>query len=390
MDAAVEDAAAGLGASPLQTWFRIVLPMLTPAILSGALLTFMSSMGSYTAPALFGVNSVLPRQIAIANENADIAFASAASVVLSVFSLAFLLVFRAYERRSIYWTSSKGGARRSQRKAGGALQALLVTVSAAVTSFMLLPMLLILLLAFSVDGTWRDGLVPAEYGLQNMAGLLRDASAWTPIVNSLQMSALAACGATILGLACAYVVGRMRPRGAMALEVGMMLPWALPGTVVAYNLIAVFNGPSFYTLGYTLVGTWAIVPLVYFVRFSPLVFRSTSASLAQLDPSLEEAARSLGAKPWHAFRRVALLSRGVIAGALLAFVGGIGEFVATTMLHEQERYKPLSIAIAEEYYRGNLGAAAAWGAVQIVLVLTVLMVTRRMDGRDQSMRVSAA
>jgi iron(III) transport system permease protein len=392
VDASLEEAASSLGASSLQVWTRVVLPMLTPALISGALLTFMASMGSYTAPVLFGVNRVLTRQIALANDNGDLAFASGASVVLCVFSILFLVGFRAYERRASYWTTSKGAACLRQRRVGRAWEVVLVAISISVTAFMVLPMLLIFVLAFSIDGTWREALLPSEYGLHNVERLLNDPAAWAPIANSLQMSALAAGAATIVGLCCAYVVARMQTRGRTALEIAIMLPWALPGTVVAFNLIAAFNEPSPVTFGYTLVGTYAIVPLAYVVRFAPIVFRSTTASLAQLDPSLEEAARSLGASPWCAFRRIVLplLSRAIAAGALLAFVGGIGEFVATTLLHAQERYKPLSIAVAEEYYRGNLGTAAAWGAVQIVLVLVVLMIARTIESRDEPIKVSAA
>jgi iron(III) transport system permease protein len=385
-DDALEDAARSLGASAFQTWTRVLLPMLTPAIVSGALLTFMASMGSYTAPVLFGVNKVLTRQIALANDNADLAFASAVSVVLALFSVGFLVAFRAYERRSAYWTASKGGARTHRRRIRPAWRGVLFAVASLSTTFVMLPILMILMLAFSQDGSWRGSLLPTHYGLQNLAGLLTTRS-WTPISNSLQMSAIATCGATLVGLCCSYVVGRSRLRGRTALEIAMMLPWALPGTVVAFNLITAFNQPSTFTFGYTLVGTYAIVPLAYFVRFSPIVFRSTAASLSHLDPAFEEAARSLGATAWSAFRLVVLplLSRGIAAGALLAFVGGIGEFVATTLLHAQEKYKPLSIAIAEEYYRGNIGTAAAWGAVQMAVVVIVLVVTRHIEGGKESL-----
>jgi iron(III) transport system permease protein len=171
----------------------------------------------------------------------------------------------------------------------------------------------------------------------------------------------------------------------MTLEIALMLPWALPGTVVAFNLITAFNQPSAFTFGQTLVGTYAIVPLAYFVRFSPLVFRSTTAAFTQLHPSLEEAARGLGASAWSTFRLIVLpLSwRGIASGTLLVFVSGIGEFVATTLLHAQEQYKPLSIAIAEEYYGGDLGMAAAWGVVQMLIVLAALLLTRRVGERNE-------
>jgi ABC-type molybdate transport system permease subunit len=170
------------------------------------------------------------------------------------------------------------------------------------------------------------------------------------------MSAIAVIGTVLLGLASAYVIARMRFRGKTAMDIAIMLPWALPGTVVAINLITAFANPSVFAFGRVLVGTFAIVPLSYVVRFSPLVFRSTAASLAQLDVGIEEAARSLGATWWYAFRRVVLplLYRGILGGALLAFVNGVGEFVATILLYTPQ-YRPLSIAINDELYFANYG-----------------------------------
>jgi iron(III) transport system permease protein len=169
----------------------------------------------------------------------------------------------------------------------------------------------------------------------------------------------------------------------------MMLPWALPGTVVAINLITAFANPSIFALGRVLVGTFAIVPLAYFVRFTPLVFRSTAASLSQLDESIEEAARSLGATWWTVFRLIVLplLYRGIMAGAILAFVNGIGEFVATILLYTPQ-YRPLSIAINDELYYANYGTAAALGVIQVILVLAALIIMRRMEDRDRWLKVS--
>ena len=119
-DDSLEEAAYSLGASRTDTWKRVLLPMLTPAIVAGALLTFMSSMASYTAPLLFQVDQVMTRQIVIAKTNGDMRFASVVSVVLAAISVLFLILIRAYERRSIYRTQSKGGApsKASSNRAG--------------------------------------------------------------------------------------------------------------------------------------------------------------------------------------------------------------------------------------------------------------------------------
>src|SRR5262249_28274831 len=143
------------------------------------------------------------------------------------------------------------------------------------------------------------------------------------------------------------------------------------------------------------IGTFGIVPLAYFVRFSPLVFRSTTASLTQMDPALEEAARSLGGGWFYTFRRVVLplIYRGIAAGALLAFVNGVGEFVATILIY-WHRHRPLSIAINDELSLANYGTAASFGVVQVVLVVIALIISTRIeDGSrtlDRSRRQSAA
>ena len=384
-DDSLEEAAYSLGASKLQTWSRILLPMLTPAIVAGALLTFMSSMSSYTAPLLFHVDKVMTQQIVIAKLNGQLGLASVVSVTLALISIIFLILLRSYERRSVYATLSKGGARKRQEVTSGLWRTVLVLVACISTIFLILPIAMIFLLAFSVDGSWRTSPLPSQYTTRNFVELFTDPASWAAVTTSLEMSAIAVGGAILLGLASAYVMARMQFRGKTVLDIAIMLPWALPGTVVAINLITAFANPSPFALGQVLVGTFAIVPLAYFVRFSPIVFRSTAASLAQLDIGIEEAARSLGAGWWYAFRRVVLplLYRGVAAGALLAFVDGVGEFVATILLYTPQ-YRPLSIAINDELYYANYGTAASFGVIQVLLVLVVLIYMRRLDDRERT------
>jgi iron(III) transport system permease protein len=381
-DDSLEEAAYSLGASKFETWRRVLLPMLTPAMVSGALLTFMSSMASYTAPLLFGVDKVMTTQIVDAKTNGDLRFASVVSVMLAAISVMFLIATRAYERRALYRSQSKGGARKQHRITRPALKAVVLVLALLSTVFLLLPIVMIFVLAFSVNGSWRSAPLPSRYTMQNMIAVFSDPHSWEPVKTSLQMSALAMVATILLGVACAYVMARMRVRGKAAIDIAIMLPWALPGTVVAINLISAFANASAFSFGQVLIGTFWIVPLAYFVRFSPLVFRSTAAALSQLDPALEEAARSLGGSWWYAFRRVVLplLYRGIAAGALLAFVNGVGEFVATILIYTP-RYRPLSIAINDELYLANYGTAASFGVIQVVLILAALVVSTRLEDR---------
>jgi iron(III) transport system permease protein len=382
-DDSLEEAAVSLGASAFQTWTRVLLPMLTPPIVAGALLTFMSAMASYTAPLLFEVNNVMTVQIA--NNAADQqSLASAVAVMLAAISVIFLIVIRRYEQRTVYRTQSKGGARKRQWVSSPLAKIALFASALISTVVLILPIAMIFLLAFSVNYSWRTAPLPSAYTTQNFAKMFSDPDSWGPIKNSLEMSGIAVAGALILGVTCAYVTTKMRVRGKGAIDIAMMLPWALPGTVVAFNLIVAFARPSVFSFGQVLIGTYWIVPLAYFVRFSPLIFRSTASSLTQLDPSLEEAARGLGATWWGGFRRVVLplVSSGIAGGVLLAFVAGVGEFVATIMLFPKLKYRPLSIAINDELNVGRWGTAACLGVVQVLLVLAVVILMRRVEDRS--------
>src|SRR5690625_7134148 len=100
-----------------------------------------------------------------------------------------------------------------------------------------------------------------------------------------------------------------------------MIPCARSGTDVGVNIVTTTSSPPPFNLGQVFIGSLWILPLAYFIRFVPLVFRNAAASLAQIDPSVEEAAQNLGAGPFRTLRTITfpLMAKGVIAGALLAF-----------------------------------------------------------------------
>jgi iron(III) transport system permease protein len=193
-----------------------------------------------------------------------------------------------------------------------------------------------------------------------------------------------------MGVLSAYLVRRYRFFGRGLIDIAIRLPWALPGTVVAINLISAFSEGNAFSFDQALVGTFWILSLAYFVRFVPLVFRSSAAALSQLDPSLEEAARSLGAGWVRAFSTVTirLIYRGMLAGALLAFVDGIGEFVASILLYTPKAI-PISVEINNRLYSFDMGAAAAYGMIQIVLIFVIVLVTRRLESSGGRRRKEA-
>src|SRR5262249_23483915 len=152
-------------------------------------------------------------------------------------SVIFLIILRSYERRTGYTTQSKGGARKRQRISSPLWKAVVFAASTLSTIFVVLPIAMIFLLAFSENGSWGTSPLPSRYTTANFVALFENPKSWEAIRNSLEMSAIAVVGAIVLGLACAYVIARIKFRGKAVVDIAMMLPWALPGTVVAINLI---------------------------------------------------------------------------------------------------------------------------------------------------------
>ena len=191
-------------------------------------------------------------------------------------------------------------------------------------------------------------------------------------------------GLKIIVRACAcvasLVTGTKRRWWRRILSLLVLSPWALPGTVVAVSIAESYGQPSWLLGSFILVGTFWILPVVYFLRFMPLVVRAVQASMEQIDPAVPEAASSLGAGWWQVFRRVTLplVWPGAVAGTLLAFVIAMGEYVASVLVFVPNN-RPISIAIASELRDFNLGSAAAYGVILIGLIAVAMLVANRFE-----------
>lgn len=378
-DASLEEASLNLGASRTRMWRTVILPMLTPALVSGALLTFMVSMASFTAPQFYNVQT-LTMQIVASRTSGAYSTAAAQSVVLSVVSILFLLTMRWYQNRRVYRSLSKGTPQSLTVIHGFLPRSIAAVGSLIIVIILMAPAATIALLAFTVDGSWTIQILPPEYTLGNFARIFSDPESLHPILVSTQMALLGMIGCVVIGVAAAFVVTRWRGPGKGLLDVMVMIPWALPGTVIGVNLVTAFASPTPFNLGQVLIGSLWILPIAYFVRFLPLVFRSANAALAQIDPSLEEAARNLGAGTMRAIRTITvpLMSRGILAGALMAFIQGFGEYVASVVIYPA-RFAPVSVEIYNRIYSNEFGTAAAYGTLQMVLIVVVLIIAQRLE-----------
>jgi iron(III) transport system permease protein len=371
LDASYAEAAAALGAGRWTTMRRVTLPMLGPALGGAALLVFMTSMASFSAPYVFGGGfRVLTTQIFASKLNGEEGLVAVEAVVLALVSLLFLVGLQRYEARREYTGASKGiGAAppaRERRGWGHTLGA------AAFVGFLLLPHATVLLVSFVPEGTWTTELLPPVLSAAPYARLWTEPERLVPVLNSLRMATLATAANVAFALAAGWLLARGRFRGKALAGALVVLPWALPGTVLAIALAGTFSVNQPWTGRVLLVGTPLILPLAYFIRNIPLVTRAALASFRQLDPALEEAAASLGASRATTLRRVVLplVLPGLAAGTLLAFVTALGEFVASILLYTH-RTRPISMEMLSDLRAFDFGGAAAYGVLLIALVAAV-------------------
>ena len=389
IDASLAEAARSLGASRTTVLRRVLLPQLTPSLLAAALLTFMTSMASFSAPLFFGGDvRVLTLEIYTARQRGDFVLAVTETVILAIISLGALIFFQRYEgTRKFAAAAMKGAPRRRVSIASGAARVLATVVAIVFAIVLVLPVATLCLVSFAQEGSWTTQTIPSAYTFANYRRLMSDPWAAEVFVNSFTMSVIAAVAALVWSF-CVVILLRRRARSQRFLDEGwrrllsllVLVPWALPGTVVAVSIAEAYGQPSALLGSFVLVGTFWILPVIYFLRFMPLVVRALQASMEQVDPSLEEAAGSLGARAWRRFSRVTLplVWPGAVAGTLLAFVIALGEYVASVLVFVPAN-RPISIAIASELRDFNLGAAAAYGVVLIVIISISMMVAGRLE-----------
>ena len=161
LDSSLESAAANLGAGKVRIWCTVVLPMLTPALVSGALLTFMISMASFTAPQLYNVQTLTMQIVSTRTAGAH-ELAAAQSTILSLVSILFLVAMRWYQGRRIHRSLSKG-TQRDRAMSTGLMRYVALVSSLLLSVVLIAPVLVIILVSFSIDSSWTTQVLPAKY-----------------------------------------------------------------------------------------------------------------------------------------------------------------------------------------------------------------------------------
>ncbi|MFZ3597995.1 ABC transporter permease [Streptomyces sp. BH104] len=373
IDPSLDEAAASVGSNPWRTRLRIVLPLAVPALVTGFYTAAMKIFADFGTPLIIGGGfRMLPVQVYnefLSEVSTNPALASSASLVMLAVAGATLAVQQWALRRRTY---ASVGVRTRPLQPVGRAQKLLMTGWLCLVFFLsFVPHLVVIGTSFL---TWQTGILTWTPTLANYRQLF--AEDLGTILTSFVLAGIGCVLCILVGVLTAYITVRRRYRVlAPALNIMVMIPYILPGTVLAIGLILSFNSAPL-----ILTGTATIIVLAYLTRRLPYFMKSVEAAMTQVHPALEEAAISVGAKPLRAFRQATLpaIRPAVVSGGTVAFLQMITELSATIMVYAVPFVTMTVVIFNNAVQPGSpFGVASAMTVVLMVSVYVPLYFVRR-------------
>ncbi len=376
IDSSLEESARNLGASNFRVFRTVTLPVVTPAIFAGGLVVFYLSIENFGVPILIGedfrVLSVQAYNEFISEMGGNPSMAGALSMILLSITLALTVLQK-------YWVERKSYAmsflRPPEVRRLRPLSTFLIWLFCVILVFIALFPFMVVMVS-SVTETRGPVMYFGKFSLDNFVRAF--VLSPRPILNSFFLATAATFVGMIFGVVVSYLVVRKKGPVSYLLDLLIMLPLAIAGTVLGIALAATYNkGPV------VLTGTWMILALAYFIRKVPFSIKTTSSLLHQIDTSMEEASINLGVPPLRSFVKVILpiMLPGILAGAIIMWVTTLAELSSTIVLY----YGPWATMTVEVFQRigsGDFGPASAYATILIISVLIPLFILNKVLGKD--------
>lgn len=381
----IEAALAG-GARPLRVLRTIVLPLMTPPLLAGVALCFVSCLGNFGIPAVLGIPGnylVLPtliyQRLAGLGPSA-LSEVAVLSILIGVIALAGIVAQDALLRRRDFRTVSSTATARAFEL--GRWRVPVEVVLWTLAALVLVSPLLALVLTSLVPAV-GVALTAASATLDNYRFVLFEhAAARRAFANSFGLSLAAALAIVLIAVPLAYFLVWRRTRALRVVALFTEIPYAIPGVVLAIAAILVFLKPL-PLVGISLYNTIWIILFCYLGRFLILGLRPVASGYHQLDRTLEEAAQIAGARLLRRLRTVIapLVAPAAAAGALLIFLTAFNELTVSALLWSTGS-ETLGVVFFSFQQGGDSQYAAALGvltiAVSFALMLSTLSFARRL------------
>ena len=386
VDPSLEESARNLGASGWRVFRTVTFPLTLPGFSAGALLVFIWSFSDLGTPLFLlgsGTKLLAPQAFLRFESLAVDPLTYVISVLMLAVSAASLLVVRKYVSLRQYVSLSSGTPPATlMKRARGRLLALILFFTVATSTLSLLPQVGVFL--GSISRAWSVSFLPETFTADHYVRVFTEGLYF--LQNTLLYTSFSAILDVILGVLIAYILVRGRLRGKTVLDVLAIMPLMLPGVILGFGYFTIFHG--FLTAGAPFFYTWLILGLAYAVRRLPYTVRACYGALLQIHVSLEEASVNLGAGKLRTLKNITfpLMTGGVFAGGILAFVNAIIEISTTVFIVNNVNYFPASLGIFIWKDRTTYQEAAdALGFIMILMVAFSVITLNRLLGRRMGM-----
>lgn len=360
MDASLEDSAFNLGASRWKVFTTITLPLAIPGIFSALLLTFIKSLEDFGNPMIIGgdFTTIATEAYMTITGRSDLRTGSLLAVSMLLPVLTAYLIQKFWVNKKSYTTvtgkASQGSTIITEKK---------VVVPLFITCLLITGTILLFY------GTIIGGAFVRLWGVDYSLSLDHFRYVFDTGLGTIKDTVIIALIATpimvILGMVISFLTVRVKFPGRKLIEIGSMLLFAVPGTVVGIGYLLSFNKPPF-----AITGTAAIIILVLVFRYMSLGIEAGANVLRQIDPSLEEASKSLNANGFTTFWRITfpLMKSALFSSAIYAFTRAMTSISAVIFLVSAS-WNLMTVAILSAVDFGKLGVAAAYCVILFVIIL---------------------
>ncbi|MFC1491283.1 ABC transporter permease [Nitrospinota bacterium] len=385
MDPALEDSARTTGAGLLRTTLTVTLPLVTPAILSGMIIVFVTSAGEFGVPfklaAPYGWPTFTTQIFTKAvGDDANYHMGAAMAMVLGTITVFLIWVQRRIIAPREYTTVTGKGFRPNVIDLGPLKWAALGYNLTYIFVAVVLPISCLFLV--SLHKVWQGYLIPHQMTFFNYKKIL---FFWWPesiqvatngIGNSFILALSGASIAMVLAIVMSYLIHRTKGFGSAVLDFLCVVPIGFPGIVLAMGVLVTYIKTPIY-------GTLWILLLGYITRFFPYGVRNVSSLMLAVSEELDQSSRMAGASWLTTLRRITipLLKPGIFAGWILLFVIFLRELSISIILYTSGT-ETLSVGIYYLMEFENEALTCTLAIVQTFTVLGCVYIFRRLVGQE--------
>ncbi|HEV8723876.1 MAG TPA: iron ABC transporter permease [Candidatus Binatia bacterium] len=383
MDTSLEEAALTAGSSTFQTFFKVTLPLMRPAMVSVLLINFIRGIEAFEVPALIGVPakiSVFTTKIFLAIHQfpSDFGLAGAYAVTLLAISTIGVLIYGRITRKEDRYATVTGKGYRPRVIDLGNWKYVTLGISFLIFFLaVILPVFVLLWSSFIPYYGVPSRELAAKMTLANYQYIINYPLAWTAFKNSFYLSVGSATLVMLLTSVIAWITVKTKLPGREFLDTVTFIPIAMPGIVLGVSLIWVYL-----TLPIPIYGTIWVLLLAYITKFMPYGIRAASASMIQINKELEEASLTAGGTWFQTFRKVVLplLMPGFTAGWIYISIIALRELSTSILLYSYNS-TVLSIMAFDLWEGGQYTYVCALGVLMVLLLVAMAFTARKLGAK---------